>query len=324
MFYYYLKKFLAWTLALLVLLEIILTGGLYLEAFLNYEPLPFKVFLLLSALQLPDSIRFACSMAAFCVAFAALGQRHIILIRTTHGTAGTLLEPLVVVAVAAACFCVFLDNYATPVLKERLFAAERRILVNGLRSEIARTGSFRIGQAVFTASGVDGDTMLSPFCAVGDLLVRGERGEAGDNEVIISNADIADVRAGKTFHAGTFQILFPSQSSSLPGLSRWIQRPWRAHRRMCMAIAVIPLTLIGFCAGLASGRLGQMGSFLLWLVLTLGVYLSVEKGMLDTARDSIPLSMGWIVYLWAVLCSVTAWFCAKKLFRCHSALGLET
>lgn len=322
MFYYHLRKFFLWSLASLAFPVLALAATIFAQAFVDYRPLSLRLIPIVFALQIPDSLRFAGSLAAFCIAALAVRDRHIMLIRTTHGTARQFLMPFLLVCAAMTGFCMFFDNFVTPALKQKLSGEQHRALMNGVRGELSRTGSFRAGQIVMTASSIDGTSIAAPFCAVGTFLVRGESGSAGENGMEIRNADIFDIHTEKTFHAGTFQILLPVPAAPHSGPALWISRPWRAYRRMSLAAGIIPLTFIGLIAGLASGRFGSLRAFLLWLALVFALYLGIERGLIRAVRHSLPIHAGWVIYCWPALCAVGAWLVAGRMFRSRCALGL--
>jgi hypothetical protein len=323
MFYYIAKKLLIWTVVFLLFLEVVLTASAYLQAFVSYRPLPLRLVLGVAALQLTDSLRFACCLAGFCFAAGAVENRHIMLIRSTGGGARTVLLPVLMVSVTAGTFCVFFDSLAAPPIRSRLFEAERSELARGLTTGMARTGQFRIGRAAFTAERVRGEVAHAPLCFVGNLLVRGETMKAGGDEAVITGAQIRDVHGGETFQAGSFVVRFPSKRVPGGGYEWWLRRPWRAYRSMARAVSVVPLVLLGFTAGILVGRAGQMRAFLLLLFVTFVVYLGGEKALLDIAKESLGVEAGWAAYTWGILVAAAGWPLALRAARSRAALGVE-
>jgi lipopolysaccharide export LptBFGC system permease protein LptF len=321
MYCYIVRKFLVWTVVFLLFLTVVLTASVYLQAFVSYQPLPLGLVLSVAALQLTDSLRFGCCLAAFCLAAAAVERRQIMLMRSTGGGAGMLLSPLVMSSVTVVAFCVFFESFAVPPIRAGLFKAERAALVEGMRDGMARTGQFRAGRAAFTAGRVEGNVMHSPLCYVGDLLIRGATLTAGDDEAVVADAEIRDVHGGRTFKAGSFVVRFPSEPVPGTGRERWARRPWRAYRGMCRALSLIPLVLLGLVAGVLVGRVGQMKAFLILLFLTFVLYLGGEKALLDLARRDLGVEGGWVTYLWGVLVAVVGLPAAVRAVRSRAALG---
>jgi hypothetical protein len=323
MFYYLSRKFLTWTAVFTLFLGLVLTASVYLQAFVSYQPLPLRLVLVVAALQLTDSLRFACCLAGFCLAAGAVGSRHIMLIRSTGGGARTVLLPVLMASVTVAGFCAFFDGTASPPLRRRLFGAERDALVRQFTAGMARTGQARIGEAAFTAERVRGDTAHAPLCFVGDLLVRGETLTADRDRAVVSGAEIRDVHGGETFRAGSFVIRFPSDRIPKNASEWWLRRPWRAYRSMAGAVSVVPLALLGFIAGILVGRLGQMKAFLLLLFLAFVLYLGGEKGMLDLAKHQLGVAGGWVAYTWGITVTAAGWPLALRAVRSRAALGTE-
>ncbi len=323
MFHYIAKKFLVWTLAFLLFLEVVLTASVYLQAFVSYQPLPLKLVLAVAALQLTDSLRFACCLAGFCLAAGAVQRRHIMLIRSTGGGARTVLLPVLMASVTVGAFCVFFDSLAAPPIRSGLFEAERTALSRGLTAGMTRTGQFRIGRAAFTAGRVEGDVAHAPLCFVGDLLVRGETMTANDDAIVVTGAEIRDVHGQETFRAGSFVIRFPSERVPATGYEWWLRRPWRAYRTMCVAVSVVPLVFLGFTTGILVVRIGQMKAFLLLLFLTFIVYLGGEKVLLDMAEQGPGVEAGWAAYAWGILVAAAGWPLALRAVRSRTALGGE-
>jgi len=323
MFCYLSRKFLTWTAVFALFLGVVLTSSVYLQAFVSYRPLPLRLVLTVAALQLTDSLRFACCLAGFCLAAGAVASRHIMLIRSTGGGARTVLLPVLMASVAVAAFCVFFDGVASPPLRRRLFDAETAALVRELTAGMARTGQVRIGDAAFTAERVEGGIAHAPLCFVGDLLVRGETMTAEQDRAVVTGAEIRDVHGGQTFRAGSFVIRFPSERIPENGREWWLRQPWRAYRSMARAVSVVPLALLGFIAGILVGRLGQMRAFLVLLFLAFVLYLGGEKEVLDLAKHQLGLAGGWAAYVWGLSVAAAGWPLALRAARSRAALGAE-
>jgi hypothetical protein len=323
MFYYLARKFLSWTAVFTVFLGVVLTASVYLQAFVSYQPLPLRLVLAVAALQLTDSLRFACCLAGFCLAAGAVESRHIMLMRISGGGAGTVLMPILMASVTVAAFCVFFDGTAAPPVRRGLFDSERAALIGELTGGMARTGQVRIGRAAFTADRVEGGVAHAPLCVVGNLLVRGETMAVENDRAVVGGAEIRDVHGGQTFHAGSFVIRFPSKRVPGTGREWWLRRPWRAYRSMAAAVSVVPLALLGFVAGILTGRLGQMRGFLVLLFLTFVVYLGGEKGGLDLVKDRLGVGAGWLAYSWGIIFAAAGWPLALRAVRSRAALGAE-
>lgn len=323
MFCYLARKLLLWTLVFLLFLEVVLTASVYLQAFVGCQPLPLKLAAAVAAIQLTDSLRFACCLAAFCLAAGAVESRHIMLIRSTGGGARTVLLPILMASVTVGAFCAFFDSLVAPPIRSRLYEEERAALSRDLTAGMARAGQFRIGRAAFTAERVQENMAYAPACFVGDLLVRGETMTTGDEGAVVTGAEIRDAHGGETFRAGSFVIRFPSERVPETGYEQWVHRPWRAYRSMAVAVSVVPLVLFGFIAGILVGRIGQMKAFLLLLFLSFILYLGGEKALLDLARESLGVEAGWTAYLWGILVAAAGWPLALRAARSRAALGAE-
>jgi hypothetical protein len=226
--------------------------------------------------------------------------------------------------VTAGAFCAFFEQIAVPRIRAGLFEAEKTAMVEGMKTGLMRTGQFRVGGAAFTAEHVEGDVMQDPLCYVGDLLIRGGSLVPGENEITVTDAEVRDVKGGRTFRAGSFSIRFPSEPVPATGRQRWKLRPWRAYRGMCRAVSVVPLVLIGLVAGVLVGRMGQMKAFVFLLFLTFVIYLGGEKAILDLARRDLGVEAGWVTLLWGVLVAAASLPLAVRAVRSRAALGVGT